>query len=59
MKTKLRNSAARSPLLRKGGVHEKSKSGQRSRDKVKLKHKLSEFHQTGLQPRFFCTISAA
>jgi hypothetical protein len=36
MKTKLRNSAARSPLLRKGGVHEKSKSGQRSRDKVKL-----------------------
>lgn len=37
---KVKNLAAASPLLRKGGVHIKSKTGQRMKDKQALKKSL-------------------
>ncbi|MYF69994.1 MAG: hypothetical protein F4181_08525 [Proteobacteria bacterium] len=37
MARKPRNPVARSPLLRKGGVHRKSRSAERSRSKRELK----------------------
>ncbi len=47
MARKPRNPAARSPLLRKGGVHRKSRSSERMRSKRKLKDELGE---TGQDP---------
>jgi len=37
---KVRNPVACSPLLRKGGAHVQSKSGQRQKEKNKLKQEL-------------------
>jgi hypothetical protein len=38
---KVRNPVAQSPLLRKGGAHVQSKSGQRQKEKNKLKQEIS------------------
>jgi len=38
---KIKNLAAASPLLRKGGAHLKSKTGKRMKDKQELKKSLS------------------
>ena len=40
-KIKPRNPVARSPLLRKGGVHEKSRSSERSDKKRELEEKVA------------------
>jgi hypothetical protein len=40
---KLRNHVARSPLLRKGGVHLKSKSNQRAHVKYDIKKAITEW----------------
>ncbi|MEM7018695.1 MAG: hypothetical protein AAF512_15305 [Pseudomonadota bacterium] len=40
MPTRVRNSVARSALLRKGGVHEKSRSSKRMHDKKALKSEV-------------------
>lgn len=40
---KVRNPVACSPLLRKGGAHVQSKSGQRQRDKSKVKQEINEW----------------
>jgi|WetSurMetagenome_2_1015567.scaffolds.fasta_scaffold158495_2 hypothetical protein len=40
---KLRNLVACSPLLRKGGAHVQSKSGQRQKDKNKLKQEVKDW----------------
>ncbi len=39
---KVRNPVACSPLLRKGGAHVQSKSGQRQKEKNKLKHEVRD-----------------
>ncbi len=44
MKRKRTNPIVRAPILKKGGAHLKSKSGQRSRDKAKLKRGESDGH---------------
>jgi hypothetical protein len=45
MPNRTRNYVARSPLLRKGGVHEKSKTAQRHKDKKELKKEVSDWHR--------------
>lgn len=40
---KLRNFVARTPLLRKGGVHVKSKSGQRAQVKKAVKQEMRDW----------------
>ena len=40
---KLRNSIARSPLLRKGGAHVKSKSSQRFANKKEVRKAMDEW----------------
>ncbi len=50
-----RNPVALSPLLRKGGVHERSKSGIRAEAKQKLQDEL-EFWQEGLEECLSTTI---
>ena len=50
------NPVARSPLLRKGGVHQKSKSAQRFRNKKTLRAAIRDYRNTnngGNGPRFF------
>lgn len=42
-KPPIRNPIARSPLLRKGGVHIRSKSGQRMRNKLSTRSALNEW----------------
>jgi len=42
MKVKIRNPVARSPLLRKGGVHRVSKTGARHRQRLDLADELEE-----------------
>ena len=42
MATKPRNPVARSPLLRKGGVHGKSRSGERMKTKNALRRELEQ-----------------
>jgi hypothetical protein len=42
MVRKTRNPVARSPLLRKGGRHEKSKSAKRMQDKKSLRSEVAE-----------------
>lgn len=42
---RLRNPIARSPLLRKGGTHIKSKSSQRTQAKKEIKKMLTDFGQ--------------
>jgi hypothetical protein len=42
MAKKPRNPAARSPLLRKGGVHEKSKSSERMKSKNSLRKEVDQ-----------------
>ena len=41
IKSKKRNLAALSSLLKKGGAHEKSKSGKRRKEKNKLKNEVN------------------
>ncbi|WP_353570187.1 hypothetical protein [Candidatus Albibeggiatoa sp. nov. BB20] len=45
MPSRTRNYVARSPLLRKGGVHEKSKTTQRHKAKKELKKEISDWHR--------------
>lgn len=40
---RIRNLAARSPLLRKGGVHEKSRSGCRQRQRQRDRETLDQW----------------
>lgn len=40
MKTKTRNWAAKSPLMKKGGVHDKYNKAKRHKDKQSLKQKV-------------------
>lgn len=40
-----RNPVARSPLLRKGGVHEKSKSAKRQQQKLSDNHLLDDWRE--------------
>jgi len=40
---KIRNPVARSPLLKKGGAHVQSKSGQRKRSKNALTKELNDY----------------
>jgi hypothetical protein len=42
MTKKTRNPAARSPLLRKGGHHEKSKSAKRMKDRKALRSEVEQ-----------------
>jgi hypothetical protein len=49
-----RNPVARSPLLRKGGVHEKSKSGLRGEAKQQLQDELVAW-QDGLDAGYLTT----
>ena len=42
MATKPRNPVARSPLLRKGGAHAKSRSGERMKTKNALRRELEQ-----------------
>ncbi len=39
----IRNPVAQSPLLRKGGVHTESKTGQRVRDRMKVSSAIDEW----------------
>jgi len=43
MRTKVKNLAAASPLLRKGGTHVKSKSGQRVKAKNEVKKAVRDW----------------
>jgi hypothetical protein len=52
---RLRNPVARSPLLRKGGIHERSKSGLRAEAKQQLQDEL-EFWQEGLEEELIATV---
>lgn len=45
--SKARNLAALSPLLKKGGAHEKSKSGKRRDDKNSLKKEVNRLAKQG------------
>ena len=50
------NPVAHSPLLRKGGVHQQARSGQRFKAKQTLKRQLAELkgdNNGGRGPRFF------
>jgi len=40
-----RNYVARSPLMRKGGAHIKSKTGQRVRQRLRLEDTLDEWYE--------------
>lgn len=51
---RLRNPVARSPLLRKGGIHERSKSGLRAEAKQQLQDEL-EFWQEELEEECLST----
>jgi len=46
MGTKIRNPVARSPLLGKSAVHEKTKSAKRTKAKQKLRTALAEAEQS-------------
>jgi len=51
-----RNPVARSPLMRKGGVHQRSKSSKRFRDKQDLRRETGSYwnkRDGGDGPRFF------
>ncbi len=39
----IRNTVARSPLLRKGGAHQRVRSGERQRDKLQTSDALQEW----------------
>ena len=43
MSKKRRNPVAHAPILRKGGVHQKSRSGERQQDKRTLRKSVSEY----------------
>jgi len=45
MPTRIRNFVARSPLLRKGGVHEKPKTAQRRKAKQELKQEATNWRK--------------
>ncbi len=45
-RTRLRNPVATSPLLRKGGVHQRSKSGIRAKAKRETENALADWHET-------------
>jgi len=47
MKKKTRNPVARSPLLKKGGRHEKSKSAERMKDKKALLSEIANTNRGG------------
>jgi hypothetical protein len=49
-KIKPRNPVARSPLLRKGGVHEKSRSSERSDTKRELEDKAADWEEEKKSP---------
>jgi hypothetical protein len=54
----VRNTVARSPLMRKGGVHQRSKSSKRFRDKQALRREAGGYwnqRDGGDAPVFFCT----
>lgn len=46
---KIRNPVAQSPLLRKGGAHVQSKSGQRKRIKNQIKQELNDWKHNDVQ----------
>lgn len=46
-KAKSRNLHACHPIMRKGGVHQKSKSAERSRDRLKTKIKVRNYLSEG------------
>jgi len=48
-KVKPHNPVAMSPLLRKGGVHEKSKSSRRSKDKLKIQRVMHTYFDFGVE----------
>ena len=54
------NPVARSPLMRKGGVHRTAKSAKRFKDKQLLRKSVakawSNKHNEGDGPRFFCLL---
>jgi hypothetical protein len=60
---RLGNPVARSPLLRKGGVHQRSRSGERQRDKRALAKKLKAYlsaashEKARFPPGFFLGLS--
>ncbi|VAW88707.1 hypothetical protein MNBD_GAMMA16-105 [hydrothermal vent metagenome] len=43
---KTRNPVARSPLLRKGGVHVKSKTGRRVKSRLSVEDAIDEWYET-------------
>jgi hypothetical protein len=45
MNKKTRNPAARSPLLRKGGHHERSKSAKRMKDRKTLRSEVEQIER--------------
>lgn len=45
MKDKPRNPVARSPLMKKGGVHEKSRTAKRQREKDAVQSELDEWEE--------------
>ena len=55
-----RNPVARSPLMRKGGVHQRSRSSKRFRDKQDLRREARSYWNSpdgGDGPRFFSSVA--
>lgn len=44
-KDKPRNPVARSPIMKKGGVHEKSRTSERQQEKDVVQHELDEWEE--------------
>ncbi|MCB1877782.1 MAG: hypothetical protein KDH88_17550 [Chromatiales bacterium] len=47
----IRNPVARSPLLRKGGTHERSRSGERQSEQRRLERELARWHPDKRDPQ--------
>jgi len=45
MKDKPRNPVARSPIMKKGGVHQKSRTSERRQKKGAVQHELDEWKE--------------
>jgi hypothetical protein len=54
---KLRNSIARAAILRKGGVHEKSRSAKRQNSKRKLRQEVNSYMVTQYSDHFYDRIN--
>jgi len=46
MKNKPRNPVARSPIMKKGGVHQKSRSSERRQEKESVDDELNEWEES-------------